>query len=442
MSEYLLLENRPSVLKRQIIVPRRPPKKRFTLFLFPLALTILLLCSVFVDSVSLSPNSENTLSSNLQTVKLTDNTPAPCATLSIKDVAELIKPHLDLLQQRDTFSVKSDQGEVLWIKTSLDRDMQNHLRGLLERSGAEAGAVVAINPADGRILALADFGYSNDKPLLLSTVPAASIFKIITAASALENTDLSLSSKIPYNGQKYTLYWSNLSNRVTKSTNFVTLEKAFALSINPVFGKIGLYYVGSDNLTLVGEKFGFNRPLPVDLPVDTSQLTTPSSSFEVAEIASGYNKVTLISPLHAAWIASVILNQGSAHFVGAVDRIEDGKGNILYAYKPEKLQTVVSAHTSKELREMMRCTVLEGTARRSFYQWSRKIREGVIDVGGKTGNINNWENTIKYDWFVGYGSCNATNKSIVLAVVLLHGKRSGIKAHKVAQLFIQRYFHL
>jgi cell division protein FtsI/penicillin-binding protein 2 len=442
MSEYILFENRPAVLKRQNVVSRRPPKKRFTVLLFPIALTVLLLCSVFVDSVSLSSNSENSLSSNSRNIEPTDVKPAPCIALSAGEVAELIKPHLELLQKRDTFSVKDEHGEVLWIKTSLDQNLQNNLRGLLDRSGAEAGAVVAINPTDGRILALADFGYSSDKPLLLSTVPAASIFKIITAASALENTDLNLLSKIPYNGQKYTLYWSNLSKRVTKSTNFVTLEKAFALSINPVFGKIGLYHVGSDNLTVVGEKFGFNRPLPTDLPVETSQLTIPSSSFEVAEIACGYNKVTLISPLHAAWIASVILNRGRAHSVGAVDRIEDSKGNLLYAYKPEMLQPVVSVKTSSELREMMRCTVLEGTARRSFYQWRRKIREGVIDVGGKTGHINNWENTIGYDWFVGYGSADAGEKSIVLAVVLLHGKKSGIKAHKVAQLFIQKYFHL
>jgi cell division protein FtsI/penicillin-binding protein 2 len=103
---------------------------------------------------------------------------------------------------------------------------------------------------------------------------------------------------------------------------------------------------------------------------------------------------------------------------------------------------VVSQETSHGLQEMMRCTVLEGTARRSFCRWQRKIRAGVLDVGGKTGNINNWENTIKYDWFVGYGTDSSEKKSIVIAVVLLHGKKSGIKAHKVAQLFFQQYFHL
>jgi penicillin-binding protein A len=451
MVEDIIFNNRPSVLNQQTIIRRRHSRKRFTFLLSPLILVAFLTLIILVASVSLSSisNEEDTkmISSAPRPAVLAAAgseivKPAPQRRLSVAAVTQFLRPHMSSLRNNNAFLAKCTNGETLTITTSLDLKLQEYLRNVLYHSMAAAGAAVAINPEDGTVLSLVDFGGDGDKPLYLSALPAASIFKIITAASALESTELSLLSKIPYNGQKHTLYWSNLSTRVTRHTNYVTFEKAFAQSINPVFAKIGMYHVGPDKLTALGEKFGFNKPFPTDLPVETSQLIVPSSSFEVAEMASGYNKVTLISPVHAAWIACVILNRGCSHFMGVVNQVKSDRGDVLYEYKSEKLQSIVSQETSNELQEMMRCTVLEGTARRSFCRWQSKIREGTLDVGGKTGSINNYEDTIRYDWFVGYGKGSSEKKSIVIAVVLLHGKRAGIKAHKVAQLLIQQYFHL
>jgi membrane peptidoglycan carboxypeptidase len=220
------------------------------------------------------------------------------------------------------------------------------------------------------------------------------------------------------------------------------LRDAFAQSINPVFGKIGIYYVGADVLAEFGEKFRFNRHLPTDVPVPPSQLLPPASDFQIAEVASGFNKKTLISPLHGAWISDIIFNEGRSVTIGAVECVEDFYGNVLYSYTPSESERILSPETSKELRSMMRSTVTKGTARKSFRRMRRQIKSGTIDVGGKTGNINNVENTIKYDWFVGFGQRPDTNQSLVFAVVLLHKEKLGFRAHKIASQLVSRYFQL
>ena len=366
----------------------------------------------------------------------------PVTRLDRTQIADLLKGHMEQLSDAGHFTVTDTKGRQLTVKTFLDPEMQTMLHELLENSMAAAGAIAVIDPTNGRILGFADMNFEGEQPINLQTMPAASIFKIITAATALENTKLEPLSKIPYNGAKHTLYRSNLSNKITKYTHYVSLRDAFAQSINPVFGKIGIYYVGADVLAEFGEKFRFNKRLPVDVPVPPSQLLQPASDFQIAEVASGFNKKTLISPLHGAWISDIIFNEGRACSIGAVECVQDFYGNVLYSYTPSEAERILSPETCDQLRSMMRSTVMKGTAHKSFRRLRRQINSGIIDVGGKTGNINNIENTIKYDWFVGYGKRTDTNQSLVFAVVLLHKEKLGFRAHKIASQLVSRYFQL
>ena len=89
-----------------------------------------------------------------------------------------------------------------------------------------------------------------------------------------------------------------------------TFRKAFAASNNSVFGKIGIYDLGQQTLNRYAERFRFNSQIPFDLPVEISAITVPEDDFGLAEIASGFNKTTLLSPLHAALLSSVAVNTG------------------------------------------------------------------------------------------------------------------------------------
>ena len=433
--------HRPSILDNQNIHARSntrkialPRKKKSPLGIITAVSVALLFFFCLVESTSLSsisPEYHQKGSAHYQGIKYDRSR-----------IAHLIRSRMGKHGIASNFTVTDTDGRELSVKTYLQPKIQNILNGLLESSKAAGGAIVVIDPRDGRVIGLSEKGLGKQPPLNLQTLPAASVFKIITAASALEKTELGPSSKIPYNGRKYTLYRSNLSRKITKYTHYVTLKDAFALSINPVFGKIGIYHVGGKELTEFGEKFGFNRSIPSDIPVPTSCLQPPETDFQIAEMASGFNKTTLLSPLHAAWISQTIWKNGDAHSLAVVESIKDADGNSIYTYEPAKLGKIISEQTSEILLDMMRSTVLKGTARKSFKKYHKEISKGEINVGGKTGNINNRQNTIKYDWFVGYCEYTAYSHPIVFSVVLLHHKTIGLRAHRVARLFLERYFNL
>ena len=128
--------------------------------------------------------------------------------------------------------------------------------------------------------------------------------------------------------------------------------------------------------------------------------------------------------------------------IGAVECVQDFYGNVLYSYTPPNRKESFPPKRANQLRSMMRSTVMKGTARKSFRRMRRQINSGIIDMGGKTGNINNIENTIKYDWFVGYCQRPDTKQSLVFAVVLLHKEKLGFRAHKIASQLVRRYFQL
>ncbi|MGD8345540.1 MAG: penicillin-binding transpeptidase domain-containing protein, partial [Desulfobacterales bacterium] len=113
--------------------------------------------------------------------------------------------HFADLQDR-IFEVQNN-GRRLQVQTSIDPALQHYLTQKLDRKNSSHIGIVAMDPEDGRILSLVGFNKADpsNNPCLDSSFPAASIFKIVTAAAALEKGNLRLNSKLRYNGRKYTL---------------------------------------------------------------------------------------------------------------------------------------------------------------------------------------------------------------------------------------------
>ena len=138
--------------------------------------------------------------------------------------------------QDDFFEIRNN-GRRLQVQTSIDPGLQNYLTQKLDRKNSSHIGIVTMEPDDGRNLSLVGYNKADpsDNPCLDSSFPAASIFKIVTAAAALEKGNLRLDSKLRYNGRKYTLYKSQLKEKRNKYTHTITLKEAFAKSVNPVF---------------------------------------------------------------------------------------------------------------------------------------------------------------------------------------------------------------
>ncbi len=142
--------------------------------------------------------------------------------------------------------------ESYTLHTRIDTRLQKRLVSILDRlkqldrGKPQRIAMVAMDGETGMIKAMAGFDLDDQtlNPCTAGAYPAASIIKIVTAAAAIDSLGYSADTPLFFNGQKYTLYKRQLKDTQNKYTSRVSLAKAFAESINPVFGKIGKNKLG------------------------------------------------------------------------------------------------------------------------------------------------------------------------------------------------------
>jgi peptidoglycan glycosyltransferase len=368
--------------------------------------------------------------------KTTSTVPSREAPLAL----ELSDLGLNPAQLSDRLVVER-AGQSLIVESSIDPDLQNYITKLLQKSMTVKAAVVVLRPDDGRILAMVSYdAEGNEERLCLQAdFPAASLFKIVSAAAALEHAGFTPEQKVYFDGHKYTLYKGQLKQNKGRYASEMSFKRAFGSSINPVFGKLGIYDLGQQVMTDSAEKFLFNRSIPFDFPVGRSTVNVPDDDFGLAEIASGFNKRTRISPLHAALLASAVANDGMMMRPWVVKRVLRENGEILYRGRPSRMTDSISRETAEDLRILMRETVTHGTCSRSFHRLRIKKAFSDVDFGAKTGTINDPTGQFKYDWLTAYAIPPDGAKGICVAVMGVHGEKLGIRAGKLGGIIIN-YF--
>jgi cell division protein FtsI/penicillin-binding protein 2 len=333
-------------------------------------------------------------------------------------------------------------GRRYFIRTAIYPKLQKYILKTLKRSRTRQSAVVVLDPHDGHLLAMVNYdadGHSSNLSLQ-ADFPAASLFKIVTAAAALESAELSPDKSLYFRGSRHTLYKSQLKTKKDRWTTQTKFRKAFALSNNAVFGKIGIYDLGQDKLIRYADKFYFNRPIAFDLPLAVSRVEVPADNFGLAEIASGFNKDTLISPLHAALLAAVVVNKGNMPTPRLVDSIRNESNKVIYQAPRPVMMPAVSRETARDLKVLMQDAVRYGTGRRAFRRLRRKKRFKNFDLGAKTGTINDRMDQFKYDWVTAFAIAPGRAGSICVSVLGVHGKILGTRSTEMARAIVDYYF--
>jgi len=322
--------------------------------------------------------------------------------------------------EKDLVTLARPLNGKLWLEQggqleplTIDLALQAQLTEILTTYETPYAAVVALEPSTGRVLAMAE--HSEFDPALrgLSTralYPAASVFKIVTAAALLEagvGPDEALCS----HGGKRKLTPALLDD-TQADTRCLTFSSALAMSANVIFAKFTSRYLDADRLKRVARAFHFNAPFQFPVPTDVSLAAVPSNTFELALTGAGFGDVYL-SPLHGAALASVAANQGF------------WRPPVLFE-KDRPLasptERVISQATAWQLTQMMEQTVTEGTARRIF----RERGMGVPGAVGKTGSLADKTPFRDYSWFVGFAPKD--HPTIAVAAVIVNDPRWRIRA--------------
>ncbi|WP_299981672.1 penicillin-binding transpeptidase domain-containing protein [Desulfobacula sp.] len=367
--------------------------------------------------------------------------------LSKAQLKEIISNTKFIHTDKNIFSVDAPEASYE-ITTSIDIYLQKYLLSLLDRlkkltrGKPQRIAFVVMEADTGKIIAMTGFDLENPdaNPCIESDYPAASIFKIVTAAAAVETLGYTPQTQLYFNGNKYTLYKRQLKDVKNKYTYKISFSRAFAESVNPVFGKIGKNYLGKERLESYAAAFGFNQVIQSELPFVSGSFETNSSEYHLAELGCGFNNDTTISPLFGVMLISAIVNSGDIMLPSIVEHVTDADGEIIYKNKKATYITAIRPETAATIMQLMEKTVSTGTARKSFRGASKDKVLSRLVIGGKTGSLYNKDNTVKYDWFTGFGKEKKTNKKIALSIVVGHRKYIGTRAGTYAKMILKQYF--
>ena len=340
-----------------------------------------------------------------------------------------------------SFDFFSD-GRKFRIDTSLDIKLQEFLIKKLDLDTSRYIGIVCMNPATGKVLSMVGFDKTDpsNNPCVDSIFPAASIFKIVTASAVVEKCGFQPGSKLSYNGRKHTLYKSQLKDRRNRYTNRITFRDSFAQSVNPVFGKIGAHYLGKNTLEKYAEAFDFNKNIDFEIEIAPSFVDLSDEPYQWAEIACGFNNKTKMSPLHGAMMASAIINQGSIMEPTVVDQIIDEKGKIIYRNRLVTINQAITPKASNILNQLMATTIRSGTGKKAFRGYRKDKILSKLNIGGKTGSIDNKSHDARYDWFVGFAEEKDGPQKIAVSVIVAHEKYIGLRASYYARIAIKKYF--
>lgn len=349
-------------------------------------------------------------------------------------------------------SFMSDYGYRIWsdtdklrlnVKLTLDYHMQSIVEETMDRM-VDKGAVVVLDILTGEILAMAsrpDFDPTNinpylndeDQPLFnraLGAYTPGSIFKIVTAAAALEqgiSPDLTFNCPgyVEINGLRM-----NCWNHEQGGHGTVNMAQAFAQSCNSYFINLGLK-IGSDAILEMADRFGLGHKTGLDKAgIDEPSGLVPSTigsaaSAEIGNISIGQGNL-LVSPVQAANLTSVIANGGILNRVSLVDSIVNDKGEKIRNIASPSWKRIISKETAASLQGMMLLTVQSGTGELA------NVR-GYGGSAGKTGSAETgWikdNREIHHAWFSGYFPIDMPRYSI--CVFIEDGKSGALSAAPV-----------
>ncbi|MFH1033997.1 MAG: penicillin-binding transpeptidase domain-containing protein [Pseudomonadota bacterium] len=367
---------------------------------------------------------------------------APAAGLDKAQVRQFLAPRVAQVVDGRPFTLQTPRLGALTVESAIWPYMQEQAEDLLDGLKSARAALALIDATTGRVLVMAGVrqGRLDPSVALDGSALAASLYKIVTAAAAVEETEASPMSRVYFTGRPHSLTPQQVKIEKPRKSTPVTLRESFATSNNPVFAKLGVYHVGGELLLWYGKALGFEHHLPFELPLGVSRLGDADDKLAVAGLASGYNRETTISPVHAALLAGVFVNHGRLMEPYVVNRVSNAEGQVLYSGRPRSLGRIVSENTCRSMQKMFEATITEGTARRAFARLGQDQVLRNITLGGKTGTMGNPDHTELYEWFAGYGRDERSGRTLAVAAVVVHNRTRFANAKQLARQLLRQAF--
>ncbi|MBM7824421.1 peptidoglycan glycosyltransferase [Arcanobacterium pluranimalium] len=322
--------------------------------------------------------------------------------------------------------------------------------------GDRRGAVVAIEPTTGKVLALVSkpsfdpnliathdhnqakaawtaLNEAQDKPFLNRALggdlyPPGSVFKVVTAAAMLESgmtPDSTVDSPTVWSPPGTTAKIGNDEGKCGDGSGKSSLRTAFVESCNTTFAIAGVN-LGSDKMVKMAQAFGFHKELSIPLFVRPSVFPAAKDKPTLAMDSFGQRDV-LTSPIQMAMIAATVANHGVEMKPYLVDQVLSPDLETISETKPEEFGQPISKETAAHLSSMMVDVVEKGTG--------TSARLTGVPVAGKTGTAQVGGGRDAHSWFVGFEA--ASTSRVAVAVFVENGGYGNDAAAPIARNVIR-----
>ncbi|PRI12351.1 peptidoglycan D,D-transpeptidase FtsI family protein [Leucobacter massiliensis] len=333
------------------------------------------------------------------------------------------------------------------VQTTIDPAAQTAAAEAMAEGGFE-GAVVALEPKTGRILALVSspsfdanlFATNSDaeiianyrkleedptKPLVNRAIAGdlyhpGSVYKLVSAAAAIEAGKATPSTEFPNPAQLKLPQSSHEMQNASRTScgpgEKATLQQAIVMSCNIPIAEMAM---GMDRDTIpdMARGFGFDQELSVPLKVTPSTSPVPEDQAQTALASIGQLDVR-VTPLQVAMVSAGIANGGVVMKPSLVDQVITPDLRVEKEYTPEELSRPISERTANAVAGMMEAGVSspEGLAKNAGIDGVR--------VAGKTGTAENGTAEDGSDlpftlWFTGFAPVD--DPQVAVAVVIEDG---------------------
>lgn len=317
--------------------------------------------------------------------------------------------------------------------------------------GDNKGAVIAMEPSSGKILAMVSkpdynpndaaqkyeewLSYDSSDSVLLNRATKGlyapgSTFKVMTVLEYIRENSTYSSFSYECDGSAYIQGGTTIPCFDQTAHGFENLTDAFSNSCNSAFSTIGCQ-LDLEKFKKTCEDSLFNQSLKIGMDASDSsfELDANSGISLVQETSIGQGK-TMISPIHNLMIISAIANEGVMMKPYLVDTIQTSEGTILKKTQPESRAQICTSDEASTISDLCRSVVMQGTG--------AAFRNVSYEVAGKTGTAQYDSSDNAHSWFVGFAPYD--NPQISICVILEGGYTKVANAQQVAKNVLDSFF--
>ena len=328
-------------------------------------------------------------------------------------------------------NVPSQEGDpyqnlILTLDKHVQHIVETELSHTVQKWGARGGFAIAMEPATGKVLALA--GYPSFNPnqffqyqaktwrngAISDTFEPGSLFKTFLAAAALEEKIVRFTDSFFCENGSYTVYDRTIHD--TSRHGWLTFQQIMKVSSNIGASKVG-EKMGKDLFYRYIKAFGFGEKTRIDLPGESkgilqhprywSPVTLDTISFGQGISVTG---IQLVAALCA------VANGGSLMRPLLVEKVTDEKGQTVRSFQPEMVRKVITEETSRKVATLLKTTTERGGT-----------GEGAVpagfDVAGKTGTAQKVDSLLKgysedryVSGFMGFGPVDDPKLALLVVI--------------------------